>query len=126
MGYDAILVNLAALATTGWIVWYFWLSHGESTRAVEAAGVQETLIRVAGGYNPDRIEVVAGQPVRLRFLREETGGCSEIVEFADFGISRHLPTGEQVTIELTPEPGEYEFTCQMGMLRGRLIAAVRT
>ncbi len=26
-------------------------------------------------------------------------------------------------IEITPEkPGEYDFTCQMGMLRGKLVA----
>lgn len=33
-----------------------------------------------------------------------------------------LPPHEDVTVELVPElAGEYEFTCQMGMLRGRLI-----
>jgi plastocyanin domain-containing protein len=47
-------------------------------------------------------------------------GCISIV---NFDVSRRLPAGELVTIELTPEaPGEYEFSCQMGMLRGRLIA----
>ena len=33
-----------------------------------------------------------------------------------------LPPHQDVTVELEPQlPGEYEFTCQMGMLRGRLI-----
>ncbi len=75
-----------------------------------------------GGYDPDRIEVRAGEPVRLKFLRQETAACSERVEFPDFGISEPLPEGEEVAIELTPEPDEYEFTCQMGMLRGKLVA----
>ena len=35
----------------------------------------------------------------------------------------YLPAGERTAIELTPPaPGTYEFTCGMGMLRGRLVA----
>lgn len=124
MSTDVILVNLGALATIAWIVWFFWLSEKEAIRAAPVqGGVQESTIRVRGGYDPDVIEVRAGRPVRLHFLRQETASCSERVEFPDFGISRALPEGETVTIELTAEPGEYEFTCQMGMLRGRLVAA---
>ena len=123
MTTDVILVDVAALFTVAWIVWYFWLSEKKATRAaVAASGAQETTIRVKGGYDPDTIEVEAGRPVRLRFLRQETAACSERVEFPDFGISRPLPEGEEVVIELTPEAGEYDFTCQMGMLRGRLVA----
>jgi plastocyanin domain-containing protein len=47
-----------------------------------------------------------------------------MVIFNDFGKSAQLPTGETVPIEFLPEkPGEYEFTCQMGMLRGKLIVS---
>ncbi|NIP79940.1 MAG: cupredoxin domain-containing protein [Gemmatimonadetes bacterium] len=122
MSIDVILVDIAALLTVTWIVWYFWLSESRASVAAAVAGVQEAAIRVKGGYDPDRIEVRAGEPVRLTFLRQETAACSERVEFPDFGVSRELPEGEEVTIELTPEPGEYDFTCQMGMLRGTLVA----
>lgn len=123
MSIDVIIVDIAALLTTAWIVWYFWLSESRATRATATdGGVQETTIRVKGGYHPDRIEVRAGEPVRLKFLRQETAACSERVEFPDFGVSRDLPEGEEVIIELTPEAGEYDFTCQMGMLRGTLVA----
>lgn len=45
-----------------------------------------------------------------------------MVQFPDFGVSRHLPAGETVPVEIeAPEAGEYEFACQMGMLRGRLV-----
>jgi plastocyanin domain-containing protein len=61
--------------------------------------------------------------VRLVFDRRETSGCSEEVVFADFGIRRFLPAYQQTPVEVTPPtPGTYEFTCGMGMLRGRLIA----
>jgi len=79
-------------------------------------------VRVRGGYIPDTIRAEAGVPLRLVFRREETSSCSEQVIFPAFGKSAMLPTGEQVAVELLPnEPGEYEFTCAMGMLHGRLI-----
>ena len=45
-----------------------------------------------------------------------------MVLFPDFDKSARLPTGETVAVEFVPpEPGEYEFACQMGMFRGTLI-----
>jgi len=124
MSTDAVLVNLAALATVGWIVWYFWLSEKpQAAVALVDGGVQEIYVRVKGGYDPDVIVAQAGRPIRLHFNRQETAACSEMVVFPDFDISRKLPAGETVTIDIDPpEAGEYEFSCQMGMIRGRLIA----
>ena len=79
-------------------------------------------VRVRGGYHPDTIHAQAGVPLRLLFRREETSSCSEQVVFPAFGKSAMLPTGEMVAVDLVPHtPGEYEFTCAMGMLHGRLI-----
>jgi plastocyanin domain-containing protein len=45
-----------------------------------------------------------------------------MVLLPDFGKSIPLPTGKTVAVEFLPDkPGEYEFACQMGMLRGKLI-----
>jgi plastocyanin domain-containing protein len=45
-----------------------------------------------------------------------------MVILGEFGKSAKLPTGETVAVEFLPDkPGEYEFTCQMGMFRGKLI-----
>lgn len=86
-----------------------------------------TLIRVRGGYHPDTIYARVGEPLRLTFRREETAACSERVVFPDFGKSAMLPAYQDVTIELTPEhAGVHEFTCQMGMLHGRLIVEERS
>ena len=83
-----------------------------------------TRIQVRGGYRPDTVYARAGQPVRLTFRREETAVCSERVVFPDLGKSAMLPPYEDVTVEVVPpHAGTYEFTCQMGMLRGRLIVA---
>jgi plastocyanin domain-containing protein len=124
MTVDVILVNLGALAVIGWIIWYFWFSEKQAVQAAAGGGgVQEAYIRVKGGYDPDLVVVEAGRPVRLYFNRQETAACSEMVLFPDFGISRQLPAGETVTIDIdAPEAGEYGFACQMGMLRGKLVA----
>jgi plastocyanin domain-containing protein len=123
MTADRWLVTIVALALCASIVWFFWLKRAKATRAAEVPGDrQEVVILVKGGYNPDTIVVRHGRPVRLNFRREETAACSEMVLFPDFQKSAKLPTGQTVAIDLLPEkPGEFEFSCQMGMIRGKLI-----
>ncbi|MCL4371389.1 MAG: cupredoxin domain-containing protein [Chloroflexi bacterium] len=111
---SSVTVVTNANRLRGWkppIAWFFWFSEKGTVQTAEAAGVQEA-----------DIVVKAGKPVRLRFTRQETSPCSEMVVFGDFGKSATLPPGQPVVIELTPDkPGEYDFACQMGMLRGKLI-----
>lgn len=123
MSPDRWIVTLLGLALIGFIVWFFWLKKSKGTAAsVGSSGVQEAMILVKGGYTPDVIVVKAGRPVRLNFRREETASCSEMLLLPAFGKSVKLPTGENVAVEFTPDkPGEYPFSCQMGMFRGRLI-----
>ncbi len=123
MSLTNIVVLLGGLVLIGGIAWFFWGPRKSGVRAgVTSGGYQEAMILVKGGYTPDVIVVQHGKPVRFNFRREETAACSEMVIFNDFGKSAHLPTGETVPMEFLPEqPGEYEFSCQMGMFRGKLI-----
>jgi len=123
MTADKLVVILAGLATIVGIAWFFWGPRKGGLRAaVSSSGYQEAMVLVKGGYTPDVIVVQHGKPVRLNFRREESAACSEMVVFGDFGKSAKLPEGEIVPIEFLPEKaGEYEFTCQMGMFRGKLI-----
>ncbi|MFV1969850.1 MAG: cupredoxin domain-containing protein [Acidimicrobiia bacterium] len=118
-----IIVNLIGVGLIALIVWYFWLSKPEAAKAAATvSGVQEAFIVVKGAYSPDRIQVEAGRPVRLMFNRQESSPCSEKVILDAFGVSADLPEGETVPVEFTPTtPGEYEFACQMGMLRGTVV-----
>ncbi len=118
-----ILVILGGLVVIGGIAWFFWGPRQGGVRAAStSSGYQEAMILVKGGYTPDVIVVQHGKPVRLYFRREETAACSEMVVFNAFGKSAKLPEGETVPIEFLPEkPGEYEFSCQMGMFRGKLV-----
>ena len=123
MSPDKIFVTTLGLATVAFIVWFFWMSKKTGTRAaVTSSGYQEAMVLVKGGYTPDVIVVEHGKPVRLNFLREESASCSEMVIFADFNKSAKLPEGQTVPLEFLPDKaGEYEFACQMGMFRGKLI-----
>jgi plastocyanin domain-containing protein len=61
----------------------------------------------------------------LNCRREETAACSEMVVRGDFGKSARLPEGETVPIEFLPETsGEYELTCQIGILRGKVVVEI--
>lgn len=90
--------------------------------SIDVASVRELRVRVRGGYEPETVRAEAGRPVRIVFRREESAASSEQVVFPALGKSATLPPGETVAVDLPPqEPGEYEFTSGMGMLRGRLI-----
>ena len=123
MTWDRLLVDVVGFAVIAFIVWFFWLVKTTGVRATAASsGYQEQLILVKGGYTPDVVVVQRGKPVRLNFLRQESASCSEMVLLPGFGKSARLPEGQAVSVEFLPqEPGEYEFACQMGMFRGKLI-----
>jgi plastocyanin domain-containing protein len=112
---------LSAVATV-----LFFFGPRKRTRArSQGGGTQEVDLMVDGGYRPDRIVVRAGQPVKLNVLRTDRSACSEQLVLGDLGVSRFLPTGRVVSIDLPAlTPGAYDFTCGMNMLRGRLIAEV--
>lgn len=111
---------MAAIAA---IVWFFWLVKKPGNKAaLTSSGYQEAMVLVKGGYTPDVIVVEKGKPVRLNFVRTESASCSEMVLLPDFKKSARLPEGETVSVEFLPDrAGEFEFQCQMGMLRGKLI-----
>lgn len=114
-----ILINLLALGLIGFIVWWFWLAK---PRHVQVGQKMIDVIVDAGVYTPASIEVKQGQTVVLNFIRRDASPCAEKVVFADLGMSADLPLGESKKIELKlDDAGEFDFTCQMGMYRGKLI-----
>ncbi len=123
MTWDVIAVNVVGLGLIGLIVWFFWLVKAEGVKAAATSGgYQEQMVLVKGGYTPDVIVLERGKPARLNFVRQESASCSEMLLIPAFGKSAKLPEGETVAVEFMPaEAGEYEFSCQMGMLRGKLV-----
>ncbi len=123
MTLDQILVTAVGVLAIGGIGAFFLLPKSSETRAVlGSSGFQEAMILVKGGYTPDVIVADADRPIRLTFLRTESGACSERVIFADFHKSIELPENTSVSLDLpAAKAGEYGFQCGMGMLRGKLV-----
>ena len=120
-----IAVTLGGPGLMAAVAWFFWGPRGEGVRAaMTSSGRQEIMILVKGGYTPDVIQLRAGTAARLTFRREESSSCTEMVVFPDFDRAAQLPEGQTVPVDLGPaEPGEYQFSCQMGMVRGRLVVS---
>ena len=95
---------------------------GQGLNSPSEAALRTVRVRVNGGYQPPLVYARVGEPLRLVFSREETAACSEHVVFPAFGKSAMLPPFEDVAIDFVPDrAGEFEFTCQLGMLHGRLL-----
>jgi plastocyanin domain-containing protein len=116
---NRIAVTLGGLGLIGAELWWFVLSKPKSRKASTQGGVQEIAVMVDGGYEPSRIVVQAGQPVRLNFYRKDPSSCLEEVRLPEFRIAQQLVLNQTTSIEFTPDkPGKYEFACGMNMFRG--------
>ncbi len=114
------LVNAGGLIVIALIVWWFWLSSPRKVR--QASRTPVDIVVADGVYTPAVIEARAGDTVTLRFLCKDSGPCAAKVIFSDLGVSADLAVGAPREVVITPgAPGDYEFTCQMGMYRGRLV-----
>jgi plastocyanin domain-containing protein len=114
------IANLTGSCLIALIVWWFWLC--KLNTLTKADNFIE--IRVKDGvYQPAYVQVKTNHPVTLRFIREDASPCAEVVVFGSLNISEQLPLHIPKDIVLTLKNiGEYEFTCQMGMYRGKIIA----
>lgn len=88
----------------------------------KVAPTDELKVRVEGDYQPKLLKLKKGVPARLRFFRANTSECTREVVFPDFGVRAELAPMAETVVELTPDrAGTFEFTCGMGMLRGKLV-----
>lgn len=118
---SAWIFNAAGLGAIVFVIWWFWLARPATLKA--DANLPIEVLVADGVYTPARIEVAAGRPVRLRFLRRDAGPCAEQVIFDRLDVAATLPLDTPLEIVVTPPaPGVYDFRCQMRMYRGRLIA----
>ena len=79
-----------------------------------------SLTDTAPFYAPAKPTVVAGKPVRLE-IAGPGGGCRSVFQIPGLNVQLSLNKTNNV-IEFTPKkPGQYTFSCSMGMYRGTLI-----
>lgn len=74
------------------------------------------------GFEPAEISVEKGRPTKIAFTRIDEQNCGSEVVFPKLNVTRKLPVGETVSIEINPaDTGEIAFTCGMGMMRGKIL-----
>lgn len=116
---SAIIINVIGLGLIAFVIAWFWLIKPKNF-AANPYGAE--IIVKDGVYTPANIQLLVNIPYRLTFLRQDPSPCAESVIFPSLNISKQLPLNEKVDVVVTiKNPGEYEFTCQMGMYRGKLI-----
>lgn len=96
---------------------------GPSPTPVAAqGGVQVVRSELYGyGYAPSTLTVKAGKPVKWIIDVKELTGCNNAVKIPAFNILQQLHYGENV-VEFTPtKPGVIDYSCWMGMIRGKII-----
>jgi plastocyanin domain-containing protein len=114
------LINTIGILIIAFIIWWFWLSK-KRTYITNTNEVIEIKVK-NGVYEPAYIKSKLNVPIILRFTREDSSACSEMVIFNELNISQKLPLNHSIDIQLIlKNPGEYEFTCQMGMYHGKII-----
>ena len=119
-----IVINVIGLGLIGLVIWWFWIYKPKlyvlKSGSTKVGSIIEILVK-DGVYTPAYIQIEPNHPVTLRFTRKDASPCAEIVNFTLLNVSRQLPLNEPIDINIDIEkPGEYEFTCQMGMYRGKL------
>ena len=104
-------------------IYVFFFGKKKTAVAAEAGGGRQTVtVVVQGGYKPDLIVARRGVPLRLVFDRRETSPCSDEIVLPEFGLRRALPAHAKTELEIVPErTGEFEFTCGMNMLHGKIL-----
>jgi P-type Cu+ transporter len=101
---------------------FFFGRRKPAVAAESRAGRQTVTVVVQGGYKPDLIVARRGVPLRLVFDRRETSPCSDEIVLPEFGVRRALPAHATTELEIVPErTGEFEFTCGMNMLHGKIL-----
>jgi len=88
-------------------------------RAQVTGGVQAIAVKVGTTYSPNVIRLKSGIPAEITF--GQGGGCTAQVMSKDIGFSEDLSAGPKVIKLPAMKPGEYSFSCGMGMVFGKIV-----
>ena len=84
-------------------------------------GFQEIAMRIGPGYyEPNRLTVKAGIPVRWTIDGTQASGCTSVLVVPSLNIVKPLQRGANVVEFTPPQPGQLAFSCSMGMVRGTI------
>ena len=74
------------------------------------------------GYSPETVTFKKGEPMKIAFYRSDEENCGGEVVFKDLKITKKLPVGEVVVVDLSDMKGsEVSFACGMNMYKGKVL-----
>ena len=123
MNIGMIMFNVIAAILIVLVIWWFF--GNKLKPAVVIAELPFTIVIKDGIYQPAFIQIPANKAVGLQFIREDDNACAATVIFPQLQLSYELPRNKIVKVILPPQqPGTtLDFTCQMGMYRGKLVVS---
>lgn len=100
----------------------FWSGQTAVSSVVNTANIQVINMTVDyRGYTPSAFKLKKGVPVKWIIDGTKASGCTNEIIVPDLGIEKSLVSGKNI-IEFTPEKsGTINFSCGMGMVRGKFI-----
>ena len=89
-----------------------------------AEQVIKTTYTATGDIQPNTFAVKANQPVRFEVSVKEDGfGCMSTIMIPGlYNTPQLLRSGETIVMQFTPNAGNYQITCAMGVPRGTITA----
>ena len=108
------------------VVQPFVLSVAEALPKIHAVTpIPADAIRInvgSGGFAPAQIKIETNRPTKLAITRDSQPNCANRIVIPSLGISRDLPLGETIIIELPAmKAGQFSLTCGMGMYKGLFV-----
>ncbi len=99
-------------------------SMGTAKNDKHEIGATQVNIEVRGtGYFPNAVTVQSGVPITFDLAAKGSLGCASIFRIPKLKIERTLQTETTSQIVATfPSPGQYTFSCGMGMYTGTITA----
>jgi plastocyanin domain-containing protein len=97
---------------------------GQATPVAAKKGAARTIEMsvTSDGFVPAEVAVKKGEKVRLAITRKTDKTCATEIVVKDYGISKPLPLGKTVYVELTPtKAGKVRYACGMDMISGVLV-----
>lgn len=105
----------------------FGLAEGMQVQvSAEPATVKGDTITIeltGAGYSPDVVQIPAGKPTKLSFVRKVQDTCATAVDFPEIGLHAETPLNKPTTVEIPAQPAgkELSFTCPMNMYKGKAV-----
>lgn len=119
-GLAVILLGWVNISN-GSLLFFQSRASGDTSGITDSSGIQEIRMTQNGsGYFPNKFTVEKGKKVKWIITSTDQFTCASSFVVPKYGISRYLAKGENI-IEFTPtETGDIDFSCSMGMYRGRI------